>query len=143
MSGQIIVPQSTLKLAVNINIALIALAFAEGLAFVKGTGLDPDIFLKILNSTYFRTGLSENKGPKIINDEYAPSFSLANMTKDLKLTLQTAYNSGLTLPTTASSHAIYKASEASGVIEIGLHFSSFFHIKAKWYSSLWQREKSE
>jgi integrase len=109
---------STLKLAVNINIALIALAFAEGLAFVKGTGLDPDIFLKILNSTYFRTGLSENKGPKIINDEYAPSFSLANMTKDLKLTLQTAYNSGLTLPTTSSSHAIYKASEAAGLSKL-------------------------
>ena len=109
---------STLKLAVNINIALIALAFAEGLAFVKGTGLDPDIFLKILNSTYFRTGVSENKGPKIINDEYAPSFSLANMTKDLKLTLQTAYNSGLTLPTTASSHAIYKASEAAGLSKL-------------------------
>jgi 3-hydroxyisobutyrate dehydrogenase-like beta-hydroxyacid dehydrogenase len=34
------------------------------------------------------------------------------MTKDLKLTLQTAYNSGLTLPTTASSHAICKVSEA-------------------------------
>ena len=67
---------STLKLAVNINIALIALAFAEGLAFVKGTGLDPDIFLKILNSTYFRTGVSENKGPKIINDEYRSRHSL-------------------------------------------------------------------
>ena len=97
---------------------MIALAFAEGLAFVKGTGLDPDIFLKILNSTYFRTGVSENKGPKIINDEYAPSFSLANMTKDLKLTLQTAYNSGLTLPTTASSHAIYKASEGAGLSKL-------------------------
>jgi 3-hydroxyisobutyrate dehydrogenase len=106
---------STLKLAVNINIALIALALAEGLAFVKGSGLDPDIFIKIFNSTYFKTGVSENKGPKIIHDEYSPSFSVANMAKDLKLTLQTAYSSGLTLPATASSHAIYKASEAVGL----------------------------
>ena len=110
---------------------------------MKGTGLNPDIFLKILNSTYFRTGVSENKGPKIINDGYAPSFSLANMTKNLKLTLQTAYNSGLTLPTTASSHAIYKASEAAGLSKLDYTSVSFFHIKAKWYSSLWQREKSE
>lgn len=56
---------STLRLAVNINIALIALVFAEGLAFVKGTGLDPDIFLKILNSTYFRTGLAKIKDQKL------------------------------------------------------------------------------
>ena len=40
---------STLKLAVNINIALIALALAEGLTFVKGSGLNPDIFIRIFN----------------------------------------------------------------------------------------------
>jgi len=113
---------STLKLAVNINIALIALALAEGLTFVKGSGLNPDIFIRIFNSTYFKTGISENKGPKIIRDEYTTSFSVANMAKDLELTLQTAYSSGLTLPATASTHAIYKASEAVGLS--GLDYTS-------------------
>ena len=32
---------------------------------MKGTGLDPDIFLKILNSTYFRTGLAKIKDQKL------------------------------------------------------------------------------
>jgi 3-hydroxyisobutyrate dehydrogenase-like beta-hydroxyacid dehydrogenase len=59
--------------------------------------------------------MSESKGPKIIHDEYSPSFSVTNMAKDLRLILQTAYSTGLTLPATASSHAIYKASEASGL----------------------------
>ena len=122
MLGQIMLPQVQFKLAVNINIALIALALAEGLAFVKGSGLNPEIFIKIFNSTYFKTGISENKGPKIIHDEYTPSFSVANMAKDLELTLQTAYSSGLTLPATASTHAIYKASEAVGLS--GLDYTS-------------------
>jgi 3-hydroxyisobutyrate dehydrogenase len=113
---------STLKLAVNINIALIALALAEGLTFVKGSGIDPDIFIRIFNSTYFKTGISENKGPKIIRDEYTTSFSVANMAKDLELTLKTAYSSGLTLPATASTHGIYKASEAVGLS--GLDYTS-------------------
>ncbi|MGH9988465.1 MAG: hypothetical protein ACRD8W_31405 [Nitrososphaeraceae archaeon] len=70
---------SALKLAVNINISLIAIALAEGLVFVKGNNIDPNIFVRILNSTYFRTGISEIKGPKIANDEYAASFYLMNM----------------------------------------------------------------
>ncbi|HET8685776.1 MAG TPA: NAD(P)-dependent oxidoreductase, partial [Methanosarcina sp.] len=82
---------SALKLAININIALIALALAEGLVFVRGTGVDTDTFVKILNSTYFKTGISERKGPRIVNDDYTPSFYLMNMVKDLDLALRTAY----------------------------------------------------
>jgi 3-hydroxyisobutyrate dehydrogenase len=106
---------SALKLAININIALIALALAEGLVFARGTGVDTGTFVKILNSTYFKTGISEKKGPRIVNDDYTASFYLTNMVKDLDLALRTAYNSGLTLPTTASAEAVYRASEAFGL----------------------------
>ena len=106
---------SILKLAVNINIALIALALAEGLVFARGNGIDTGTFVKILNSTYFKTGISEKKGPRIINDDYTPSFYLMNMVKDLDLSMQTAYTSGLTLPVTASAQAVYKASDSFGL----------------------------
>ena len=106
---------SALKLAFNIHIALLALALAEGLVFAKGTGVDTDTYLKVLNSTYFKTGISERKGPKIINGNYDASFHLVNMVKDLDLALRTAYTSGLTLPTTASAEAVYRASEAFGL----------------------------
>ena len=134
---------STFKLAVNINIALIALALAEGLAFVKGSGLNPEIFIKILNSTYFKTGISENKGPKIIHDEYTPPSLLRIWQKILKLTLQTAYSSGLTLPATASSHAIYKASEAVGLS--GLDYTSIasFILRLNGISRFGKRKKAD
>jgi 3-hydroxyisobutyrate dehydrogenase len=106
---------SILKLAININIALIALALAEGMVFARGTGVDTATFVKILNSTYFKTGISEKKGPRIVNDDYTASFYLTNMVKDLDLALRTAYTSGLTLPTTASAEAVYRASEAFGL----------------------------
>jgi len=106
---------SALKLAFNIHIALIALAFAEGLVFARGTGVDTDTFVKVLNSTYFKTGISEKKGPRIVNDDYNPSFHLMNMVKDLDLALRTAYTLGLTLPITASAEAVYRASEAFGL----------------------------
>jgi 3-hydroxyisobutyrate dehydrogenase len=106
---------SALKLAININIALIALALAEGLVFARGTGVDTGTFVKILNSTYFKTGISEKKGPRIVNDDYTASFYLTNMVKDLDLALRTAYTSGLTLPTTTSAEAVYRASETFGL----------------------------
>ena len=106
---------SILKLAVNINISLIALALAEGLVFVKGNKIDPNIFVKIFNCTYFKTGISENKGPKIANDDYTTSFHLMNMVKDLNLALRTAHNSGLVLPTTTSAHTVYRASDVFGL----------------------------
>ncbi len=106
---------SALKLAFNIHIALLALALAEGLVFSKGTGVDTDTYLKVLNSTYFKTGISERKGPRIINGDYDASFHLMNMVKDLDLALRTAYTSGLTLPTTGTAEAVYRASEAFGL----------------------------
>jgi 3-hydroxyisobutyrate dehydrogenase-like beta-hydroxyacid dehydrogenase len=106
---------SAFKLAININIALIALALGEGMVFARGTGVDTGTFVKILNSTYFKTGISEKKGPRIVNDDYTPSFYLTNMVKDLDLALRTAYTSGITLPTTASAEAVYRASEAFGL----------------------------
>ena len=106
---------SVLKLAININIALIALALAEGMVFARGSGIDTGTFVKILNSTYFKTGISEKKGPRIVNDGYTASFYLMNMVKDLDQALRTAYTSGLTLPITASAEALYRASEAFGL----------------------------
>jgi 3-hydroxyisobutyrate dehydrogenase len=124
---------STLKLAVNINISLIAIALAEGLVFVKGNNIDPNIFVRILNSTYFRTGISENKGPKIANDEYVASFYLTNMVKDLNLALRTAHNSGLTLPTTASAHTVYRASEVIGLSNMDYTSVALFLLKLNGY----------
>ena len=120
---------SVLKLAVNINISLISLALAEGLVFVKGNNIDPNIFVKIFNSTYFKTGISEIKGPKIANDDYTTSFHLMNMVKDLNLALRTAHNSGLILPTTASAHAVYRASEALGLSNMDYTSVASFLLK--------------
>ncbi|TLX69633.1 MAG: NAD(P)-dependent oxidoreductase, partial [Thaumarchaeota archaeon] len=55
----------TMKLAMNLQISLLALALSEGITFAKRAGLDPKLFLEILNSTYFKTGMSILKGPKM------------------------------------------------------------------------------
>lgn len=105
---------NAIKLALNLNIALIASAVSEGITLVKGSGIDPSIFVQILNSTYFKTGLSEKKGPKMVKNDFTPSFHLKNMLKDLELANSTAQAAGITLPQTALAQQIYRAANNSG-----------------------------
>jgi 3-hydroxyisobutyrate dehydrogenase len=105
---------NTIKLALNLNIALIASALSEGITLVRRTGIDPSIFIEILNSTYFKTGLSEKKGPKMAKSDFSPTFHLKNMLKDLELTTNTAQGNGITLPQTALAQQIFRAANNMG-----------------------------
>ena len=105
---------NAIKLALNLNIALVASAVSEGITLVRGSGIDPAIFVQILNSTYFKTGLSEKKGPKMVKNDFTPSFHLKNMLKDLELANGAAQAAGITLPQTALAQQIYRAASNSG-----------------------------
>ena len=105
---------NAIKLALNLNIALIASAVSEGITLVKRLGIDPLIFIQILNSTYFKTGLSEKKGPKMVKNDYSPTFHLKNMLKDLELAISTAQSNGIALPNTAIAQQLFRAANNSG-----------------------------
>jgi 3-hydroxyisobutyrate dehydrogenase len=105
---------NAIKLALNLNIALVASAVSEGITLARGCGIDPSIFVQILNSTYFKTGLSEKKGPKMVKNDFSPSFHLKNMLKDLELANGTAQAAGIALPQTALAQQIFRAANNSG-----------------------------
>ena len=105
---------NAIKLALNLNIALVASAVSEGIMLVKRAGIDPSMFIEILNSTYFKTGLSEKKGPKMVKNDFSPTFHLKNMLKDLELATSTAQQIGITLPQTALVQQIFRAANNIG-----------------------------
>lgn len=106
------------KLAMNLQIAMLALALSEGITLAKGASIDPETFLKILNSTYFKTGMSENKAYKMIKDSFEPTFTLANLKKDLDIINQAAEAFGLRLPMAKKANEIYQKAEDAGFGEI-------------------------
>jgi 3-hydroxyisobutyrate dehydrogenase len=105
---------NTIKLALNLNIAFIASGLSEGITLVRRAGIDPSIFIEILNSTYFKTGLSEKKGPKMVKSDFSPTFHLKNMLKDLELATSTAQGTGITIPQTALAQQIFRAANNMG-----------------------------
>jgi len=108
----------SVKLAMNLQIGMLALALSEGITLAKESGVDPEVFLKILNSTYFKTGMSENKAYKMIKDDFTPTFTLSNLKKDFDTINKTAEEFGLTLPMSTKANEIYKRAIDEGFGEL-------------------------
>lgn len=108
----------SVKLAMNLQITMLALALSEGITFVKKSNVDPKKFLEILNSTYFKTGMSENKAYKMIEGKYDTTFTLANLKKDISTITNTANSLGMKLPMISKAEEIYESAIKAGFGEI-------------------------
>ena len=94
----------------------------------KNAGFNPKIFLKILNSTYFKTGMSENKAFKMINENYEPTFTLANLKKDLDTINDTADSLDTKLPMAKIARKVYDDAIEAGFSDID-YTGIIAHIK--------------
>ena len=105
----------SIKLAMNLQITMLALALSEGITLVKKAEVDPKIFLEILNSTYFKTGMSENKAFKMIDGKYEPTFTLANLKKDISTITNAAKSLGVELPMINKAEEVYENAVNEGL----------------------------
>jgi 3-hydroxyisobutyrate dehydrogenase-like beta-hydroxyacid dehydrogenase len=96
---------SSLKLAMNLNLALMAQALSESLTLARAEGIPDEKFFDALHANVGRSGLSDLKEPKFKAKDYAPQFSLKHMNKDLRLALETAGD--LQLPTAVQLKSFY------------------------------------
>jgi 3-hydroxyisobutyrate dehydrogenase len=104
----------TVKLAMNMILALQVEAFAEALALVQRGGIAGDRLVEVLQSSMGRSGLLDIKAPMILDRKYTPSFPLRLMHKDLTLALELAYQLGVPLPATTATHETYGAVKSIG-----------------------------
>ena len=108
----------TVKLAMNLQITMLALALSEGITLVKKANVDPKIFLEILNSTYFKTGMSEKKAYKMVEGKYDATFTLANLKKDINTMTSAAKSLGIELPMIKKAEEVYENAFKEGFGEI-------------------------
>ena len=108
----------SIKLAMNLQISMLALSLSEGITLTKKAGFNPETFLKILNSTYFKTGMSEGKAYKMIKENYEPTFTLANLKKDLDTINDAAESCNAELPMAKLARKIYSDAKEAGFGDI-------------------------
>jgi 3-hydroxyisobutyrate dehydrogenase-like beta-hydroxyacid dehydrogenase len=99
----------TIKLAMNLILALQVDALAEALALVTYAGIQGEKLVEVLQSSMGRSGLLDVKAPNLLKGEYVPSFPLRLMHKDLGLALDLANQLGVALPATAAARETYSA----------------------------------
>ena len=106
---------NSIKLAMNLQITMLALSLSEGITLVEKSEVDPKIFLEVLNSTYFKTGMSENKAFKMIDGDYDATFTLSNLKKDISTMISTSKKLGIELPMIMKAEKIYENAIKAGL----------------------------
>ena len=105
---------STLKLAMNLNIAGVAQSLCESLTLSRAAGISDDIYFSVLGRNISHSGVADLKEPKLRQHDYAPQFSLKHMAKDLRLALETAADNSVFLEQTGKLKDIYEQGMAAG-----------------------------
>jgi 2-hydroxy-3-oxopropionate reductase len=99
----------TVKLAMNLMLAMQVDAFAESLALVTGAGVEGEKLMEVMQSSMARSGVLDVKAPLILKQEYKASFPLRLMHKDVRLALELAREKGISLPGGTAVYATYSA----------------------------------
>ena len=103
---------STLKLAMNLNIAGVAQTLCESLILCRKAGIPDDIYFSALSRNAAHSGLADVKEPKLRQSDYSPQFSLKHMLKDLRQAREMA--GSLPLPQLERTFEIYEAGVQRG-----------------------------
>jgi 3-hydroxyisobutyrate dehydrogenase-like beta-hydroxyacid dehydrogenase len=98
---------SSLKLAMNLNIAGVAQTLCESLTLCRAAGISDETYFEALSRNSSRSGTSDQKEPRLRQRDYRPQFSLKHMGKDLRLALETAKSYSISLGQTAHLKETY------------------------------------
>ena len=99
----------TVKLAMNLILALEVEALAEALALVTKAGIQGEKLVEVMQSSMARAGVLDVKAPSMLKGEFPASFPLRLMHKDIRLALELGKKEGITLPAATAAFETYSA----------------------------------
>jgi len=97
----------TVKLAMNLLLALEVDALVEALALTTAGGVAGEKLVEVMQASMGRAPVLDVKAPVILEKKYAPSFPLRLMHKDLTLALELAKQLNVSLPVGTAARATY------------------------------------
>ena len=99
----------TVKLAMNLLLALEVDALAEAMALAAAGGVPRERLVEVMQSSMGRAPVLDVKAPLLLARNYPPSFPLRLMTKDLRLALELARQLGVSLPGGTAIHEVFSS----------------------------------
>jgi 2-hydroxy-3-oxopropionate reductase len=120
----------TVKLAMNLILALEVEALAEALELVSRAGVPGERLIEVLESSMGRAAVLDVKAPMMIRRDFTPSFPLRLMHKDMGLALDLAKEQGVELPAGAAAFRAYSAVQAAAKTDV-----DYAAIASYWHKS--------
>jgi 3-hydroxyisobutyrate dehydrogenase-like beta-hydroxyacid dehydrogenase len=105
---------STIKLINQIVFSVVLEVNAEALVLAQKAGVDPRLVMDVLSAGGARTVAMETRGPRILQRDFAPRFSLANQCKDMRNALAMARKLAAPVPSAEGVMAVYETALAQG-----------------------------
>jgi len=102
------------KLAMNAWVTGLVAVLAETITLSEGLDLDPRLFLDLLKGGPTDSQYAQLKGKAMIEQQFAPSFSLRLAHKDLRLILEAGHEAGASLPVITAIEEKFDRAERQG-----------------------------
>ncbi|MFD1382397.1 NAD(P)-dependent oxidoreductase [Rhodanobacter aciditrophus] len=105
---------ANMKLVVNMVMGSMLTAFSEGMSLAQKSGLDANQLLEVLANGAMANPMFKVKGQMLLDDNYATSFPLKHMQKDMRLAIALGDKLDQPLPTAAAANELFKQARKEG-----------------------------
>jgi len=106
------------KLCCNLLLASMTEALGEVMLLAGRSGVDQKSLVEMIMGSSMAAPLLQAKGDMITSKDYAPTFYMRNLLKDVNLALDAAATASVSLPCAKSLQEVYAAAAKSGFSEL-------------------------
>jgi 3-hydroxyisobutyrate dehydrogenase-like beta-hydroxyacid dehydrogenase len=105
----------TMKIAINLSLAVQMLAFSEGLLLAEKTGIAREHAVEVMLASVIASPMVAYRGPFVLEQPDEAWFDCHMMQKDMNLALELGRELDVPLPTTAVTNELLTAANAMGI----------------------------
>ena len=119
----------SMKIAMNLSLAVQMLAFSEGVLLAEKSGIDRKTAVEVFNNSVIASPMLQYRGPMVLGLPDEAWFTVTLMQKDLSLALEMGRQLGVPLPTTSVTNDFLSAARGAGLAD--KDFAAVFHLLAQ------------
>ena len=119
----------SMKIAMNLSVAVQMLAFSEGILLAEKSGIDRKTAVEVFNNSVIASPMLQYRGSMVLGLPDEAWFTVTLMQKDVSLALEMGRRLNVPLPTTAVTNEFLTAARGTGLGD--KDFAAVFHLLAQ------------
>jgi 3-hydroxyisobutyrate dehydrogenase-like beta-hydroxyacid dehydrogenase len=105
----------TMKIAINLSLAVQMLAFSEGVLLAEKSGISRERAVEVMLASVIASPMVVYRGPFVLEQPDEAWFDCTMMQKDLNLALELGHELAVPLPTTSATNELLTAANGMGI----------------------------